>query len=455
MSADTPVVGDPLKESVAPVTARRLQAKIAQAQVEGRMPSIAAGVVRDGNLVWAGGHGDLAGTAEDTQYKIGSITKTFTAVLILQLVEEGVLSLDDTVSTVLGEIGYGNRTIRSLLAHNSGMQAEPNGSWWERSPGLTFDELAAANADSAGVLPIGQQFHYTNLAYGLLGETVARLRDLSWWECVQSRILVPLGMNRTTYQCEGVHAQGTSVDPYTGELIEEPHPDTGAMAPAGQMWSTVADLATYCTFLVEGHAGILPKARLEEAYIPQSGALASGLESAHGLGFQMHRGGSGVLVGHTGSMPGFVASCFIDRLRRTGVVAFANAMTGLPAAGIATTLLEELEASEPTVPEPWRPSTSVPDVVREIVGVWHWGPTPMVFGWEGDQLVVRRNGVVGYRYRLDGDRLVGTAGYQTGETLQVVRNDDGSINHLNLSTFIFTRTPYDPAAPIPGGVPQR
>ncbi|KRF11668.1 hypothetical protein ASG90_17815 [Nocardioides sp. Soil797] len=432
-----------------------MQARIARAQVDGRMPSIVAGVVRDGQLVWVGGHGDVPGTPEDTQYKIGSITKTFTAVLVLQLVDEGRLDLDDTVSTVLGDVGYGDRTIRSLLAHNSGMQAEPNGSWWERSPGLTFEELAAANADSAGVLPVGQQFHYTNLAFGLLGEIVARLRGATWWECVQTRILDVLGMSRTSYQFEGVHAQGTSIDPYTGELIEEPHPDTGAMAPAGQMWSTVADLATYCVFLLDGHPDILSKARLEEAFIPQSAALATGLESAHGLGFQMHRGGSGVLVGHTGSMPGFVASCFVDRIRRTGFVAFANAMTGLPATGIATTLAEELEVSEPTVPEPWRPSAEVPDLVREIVGVWHWGPTPMVFGWEGDQLVVRRNGVVGYRYRLDGDRLVGTAGYQTGETLQVVRNEDGSINHLDLATFIFTRTPYDPDAPIPGGVPGR
>lgn len=443
----------PLYDAVAPVTARRLHAKIAQAQVAGRMPSIVAGVVRDGVLVWSGGHGDVPGDPADTQYKIGSITKTFTAVLILQLVEEGRLGLEDPASSVLGDVGYGDRTIRSLLAHNSGMQAEPNGSWWERSPGLGFHELAAANSDSAGVLPVGQQFHYTNLAYGLLGEIVARLRESTWWECVRSRILEPLDMRRTSYQFDGVHAQGTSIHPYTGEATLEPHPDTGAMAPAGQMWSTVADLGKYCTFLLEGHPEILPKARLEEAYIPQSAALPTALEAAHGLGFQMHRGGSGVLVGHTGSMPGFVASCFVDRLRNTGFVTFANAMTGLPASGIATTLAEELEASEPTIPEAWKPSTAVPESVRDVLGVWHWGPTPWVFGWEGDELVCRRNGVVGYRYRLDGDRLVGTAGYQKGETLKVIRRADGSVNHLDLATFIFTRQPYDLDAPIPGGNP--
>ncbi|KQY64292.1 MULTISPECIES: serine hydrolase domain-containing protein [unclassified Nocardioides] len=435
------------------VTARRLLAKIAHVQVNGRLPSIVAGVVRDGALVWCDGYGDVPGEPADVQYKIGSITKTLTAVLILQLVDEGSLSLEDTAGSVLGDVGYGDRTIRGLLAHNSGMQAEPNGSWWERSPGLSFDELAAANADSAGVLPVGQQFHYTNLAYGLLGEVVARLRGDTWWSNVQSRILKPLGMTRTSYQAEGVHAQGTSIDPYSGEATDEPHPDTGAMAPAGQLWSTVTDLATYCSFLLEGHPDVLSKERLETAYIPQSGALASGLASGHGLGFQMHRGGSGTLVGHTGSMPGFVATCFVDRVRRTGVVGFANAMSGMPADSLATTLLEELEASEPTLPQAWRPSTDVPAEVREVLGVWHWGPKMFVFRWEHDELVVSRDGVVAYRYRLLDGSLVGTAGYQMGETLRVVRNDDGSVNHLDLATFIFTRTPYDPNAPIPGGLP--
>ena len=256
----------PAHESVQPTTARRLLATIARAQVTGRLPSIVAGVVRDGELVWCDGYGDVAGEPGDTQYKIGSITKTLTTVLILQLVEEGKLALDDPASTVLGDVGYGDRTIRSLLAHNSGMQAEPNGSWWERSPGVTFTELTAANDGTDAVLPVGQQFHYTNLAFGLLGEIAARLRGGTWWESISARILEPLGMSRTSYQAEGVHAQGTSIHPYSGEATAEPHPDTGAMAPAGQLWSTVQDLTTYCCFLLDGQANELR--RSVRRYIP-------------------------------------------------------------------------------------------------------------------------------------------------------------------------------------------
>jgi CubicO group peptidase (beta-lactamase class C family) len=416
-------------------------------------------VLREGELVWSDGYGDVPGDPRDTQYKIGSITKTMTAVLVLQLVAEGRLSLDDTVGSVLGEVGYAERSIGSLLAHAGGLQAEPNGPWWERSENGPFAGLAAANDGSDAAFDAGRTFHYSNLAYGLLGEVVARLRGQSWWEATRERVLAPLGMRRTTYQAEGAHADGWSVHPYAGTLVREPHPDTGAMAPAGQLWSTVADLGTWTRFLLEGHADVLAPRWLDEAFTPRSGALSTGLASAHGLGFQLLPGGSGTLVGHTGSMPGFVATCFVDRPRRQGVVAFGNATTGLPAGTLAGRLLGILESSEPTVPPPWRPVTDVPDEIAEVLGVWHWGYTPHVFSAEnardGVQLVVRKNGVVLYRFALREGRLVGVAGHHHGEAITVVRREDGSVSHLDVRTFVFTRTPYDPDVPVPGGHPGR
>src|SRR3546814_13062637 len=102
--------------------------------------------------------------------------------------------------------------------------------------------------------------------------------------------------------------------------------------------------------------------------MPQAWALGTGLDYSHGLGFQMFRGGSGTLVGHTGSMPGFVATCFIDRARLTGVVAFGNSMSGFPAVGLASGLLEELESEEPTRPPPWRQAAPPPNRARNQRG---------------------------------------------------------------------------------------
>ena len=174
------------------VTAHRLRATLAGAQSRGRLPSVVACVVRDGAPVWSGFHGVRAVSghdALDVQYRIGSITKTLTAVLILQLVRDSRIGLDDLASSVVGDVGYADRTIRSLLAHNSGMQSEPSGAWWERSSGLSFQELVAANDGSGSALPTLQQFHYSNLGYALLGEVVAQLQGRSWWECVREFVL--------------------------------------------------------------------------------------------------------------------------------------------------------------------------------------------------------------------------------------------------------------------------
>ncbi|CUR60106.1 Beta-lactamase [metagenome] len=436
---------------VADTTARRLLVHLATAQSAGRVPSLVAGVVRDGSLVWSGAYGDSPASVTDTQYRIGSITKTLTAVLILQLVRDGRLSLDAAARSVLGDVGYADRTIRSLLAHTSGMPSEPVGSWWERSSGRRFDELVHANPGDTAAFPAHQRFHYSNLGFALLGEVAARLHGVTWWEAVQGHILAPLGMGRTTYLPQQPAATGYSVQPYTGELMVEPATDTGAMAPAGQIWSTITDLATYAAFLVDGHAEVLSAAELELAFTPQSGEPRTGLGYAHALGFQLFPGGSGTVVGHTGSMPGFLASCLVDPQRRSAAVVLANATSGLAPADLAIALLEELEHGEPTLPAPWRPSEPVPDLVADALGVWHWGNTPFVFAWEGDHVVVRRDGAERHRFAVRQGRMVGVAGYHAGEELKVIRNADGTVNHLDVATFIHTRTPYDPAAPIPGG----
>ena len=352
-----------MTEPVADLTSRRLRARLAHAQSTGRLPSVVAGLVRDGEPVWFDAYGGPAVPGHDpfdVQYRIGSITKTMTAVLVLQLVRDGRIGLDDPASVVLGDVGYADRTLRTLLAHSSGLQSEPAGSWWERSAGLSWDELTAANDGSGAVFPAHQEFHYSNLGYALLGELAARLLGTPWWEAVRTRVLTPLGMTRTSYLPEGAAAPGWSVQPYESTLVPEPATDTGAMAPAGQVWATITDLARYATFLLDGHPEVLSSDALGLAFGPQSGNPKDGVRYAHGLGFQLFPGGSGTLAGHTGSMPGFLATCLVDRGRRVGGVVLANATVGYSPAAIVIELLDELERCEPTLALPWTPSAPLP-----------------------------------------------------------------------------------------------
>jgi CubicO group peptidase (beta-lactamase class C family) len=322
--------------------------------------------------------------------------------------------------------------------------------------GGPFDTLAAALGEGSAAFPAGETFHYSNLGYGLLGEVVARHRDCTWWEALCGHLLEPLGMLRTTYDPYEPHAHGWSVDPGTGEVVPEPHTDTGAMAAAGQVWSTVMDLATFADLLVGGHREVLPPEALERMCTPQSGTAAGGVGSAYGLGVRLVPGGSGTLVGHSGSMPGFQAALLVDRSRRAGGVALANSTTGPRLPDMVARMLDRLEADEPRLPDPWLPSADVPAEVREVVGTWHWGNTPLDFSWQGDTLMSRsRSGDPHGTWRLVDGRFVGVTGYHHGEAVELVRRPDGSVSHLLVSTFVLTRTPYDPSAPIPGGPPPR
>jgi CubicO group peptidase (beta-lactamase class C family) len=443
---------------VTDLAARRLDVRLACEQSRGRLPSVVGGVVRDGSLVWTGSVSALAGfeTGPDVQYRIGSITKTLVAVLVLQLRDEGALDLNDRLDVHLPGIAYGDRTLRDLLAHSTGMHSEPAGSWWERSPGVSFDDLAAGLSEGDAPFPAGQTFHYTNVAFGLLGEVVARHRGAPWFDVVRERILLPLGMTRTSYLPEAPHATGWSVHHFAGTLTPEPAHDAGAMAPAGQVWSTVEDLGRYAAFLLSGRDDVLSRATLDEISTPQSASRAGAMASAHGLGFQVARGGSGMVFGHTGSMPGFLAGLFVDPVRRTGAVVLANATVGMRCDGLAVDLLETLEEVERTVPEPWVPVVDVPDLVRDVLGLWHWGNTAFTFAWNGREVVVSNpaRGAEAHRFVPESDgTLRGTRGYHHGERLHVVRRDDGSPHYLVCATFVYTREPYDPTVPIPGGHP--
>ena len=319
----------------------RWQAALDRAQAAGRLPSIVGGVLREGRLVWAGQAGDTPGLEQ--QYRIGSITKTMTAVLVLQCRDDGLLGLDDPLGRFLPESGYRDATIRELLSHTSGMQAEPVGPWWERSPGVPVRDLVAANDGSGRVLEPRTAFHYSNLGFGLLGEVAARLRGESWWTLVLERLLGPLGMGRTAYDPEPPNAQGSSVDHFAGTRHDEPHEDTGAMAPAGQLWSTVGDLARWLDFLAAGHPDVIARGTLLEMSRPTAPA------TDYGLGLRLLRDPTGrALVGHTGSMPGFLATAFVDQKTREGVVALTNATTGVGTDRLALSLINrrQLRASD-------------------------------------------------------------------------------------------------------------
>jgi CubicO group peptidase (beta-lactamase class C family) len=359
-----------------------------------------------------------------------------TALLVMQCRDDGLLDLDAPLGSYLPGSGYADASVRSLLAHVSGMQSEPTGPWWERSPGVSVSELLAANDGNGRVFAAGEHYHYSNLGYALLGEVVSRLRGESWRSLVRDRVLLPLGMTRTSYLPEAPCAEGLSVHHLAGTLTPEPAHDTGAMAPAGQLWSTLEDLARFASFWMTGHSDVLSDTTLREMRQPQPPAVD------YGLGVRLVTHAGGVLAGHTGSMPGYQAAMFADPLNRSGVVALTNATTGFSGPELVQALLSE---HTPAPSTPWVPTDRVPDWAAELLGYWHWGNSAYEVRWEQERLTWRdlaRGATLAEQFVLRDERLVGVAGYHHGETLHVVRREDGAVDHLECATFVYTRTPY-------------
>ncbi|MGY1838796.1 MULTISPECIES: serine hydrolase domain-containing protein [unclassified Modestobacter] len=437
-----------MADPVLPSTARTLLARTARVQRDGRAPSLVAGVVRDGGLAWSAGRGDVAEPCTDVQYRLGSISKPVTALVVMRLRDEGALGLDDLLGEHVPDTPLGDRTVGQLLSHLAGAGSESPGGWWERVPGGTLAELPLSDDDV--VLGAARRFHYSNLGFGLLGELVARHRGRPWADVVRDEVLLPLGMTRTTPRPSGAAARGHAVHPWADVVLPEPEHDAGVMAAAGQLWATLADLGRFATFLLGDTADVLSPATLEEMTVPAGVDSSASGWSAYGLGLQVVRVDGATLVGHGGSMPGFLAGVFVDRAEQAGAVMLANTTSGLDP--LVPGLLADLRAAEPRVVEAWTPAP--PPVSLENLGVWFWGPAPHVLRAQGDRLLHlgplpgRPGRASRFAARSDGT-WVGLDGYYAGETLRIAPD------HLDLATFVFTRTPYDPGAPVPGGVDER
>lgn len=442
------------------LTARALDHLLATAQRDGRLPSVAAGLVRGGSLAWSGAVGTLDGGESgdaadaDTQYRMGSITKTFVGVAVLRLREEGRLDLLDRFESHVPGSGFGGVTIASLLSHAAGVQAETNGPWWERTPGVDWDALVGSGVGQR--FRASRRFHYTNVGYAALGELVARAHGASWFDVVERDILRPLEMGRTTVRPSGKAAIGLAVHPFADVLLPEPEHDAGAMAPAGQLWTTVGDLARWAAFVAGDTAGILSADTLAEMLEPHLVADLPGLPwtGAHGLGFQVWNVEGRRYAGHGGSMPGFLAGLRVDLESRDGVVVFSNTTSSSTIGALATSLLHELAEREPVAVQPWHAAGD--SSLLDVLGTWHWGASVTTVRLVGEQLVLGDPGQGrGARFEAVGsDSWVGLDGYYTGEPLRVVRRSDGTVSHLDLASFRFTRTPYDPDADVPGGVDE-
>ncbi len=261
----------------------------------------------------------------DERFHIGSITKSFTALMILQLVEEGKVRLDADITTYLPDLPlrtpFGRVTVHHLLCHASGVPSDPAAPGW---PNQSVEQAFAP----------GTRFHYCNLGYAWLGQIVAARGGETWAQALHRRILDPLGMSRTSALI-GAGMRRFEVPSYVRREDDRPYPRHGALtraapqtfvAASGCIASTAGDMNRYIAMLVRRGAG--PKSRLlsPDSFALMTGrhiaAAELGAQAGYGYGWMIDRVDSHDVIRHTGGMESFMSSIHVDL--EAGVGAFAS-----------------------------------------------------------------------------------------------------------------------------------
>ncbi|MFB6894744.1 serine hydrolase domain-containing protein, partial [Kitasatospora sp. NPDC056327] len=255
----------------------------------------------------------------DGRFRIGSVTKTFVATVVLQLVDEGGLRLDDPVEKHLpGTVPGGQDiTLRQLLNHTSGLfdyletgdfLFEDEESLRTFLAGRRWQDYRPADLIAAGVgrpvyFPPGRGWHYSNTNYVLVGEVIRAVTGRSWQSEAERRIVRPLRLTDTVFPTSrpdipGPHAHGYARLPEGPVDVTLVNPTVGGAA--GNGISTTADLNRFHAALFGG--GLLSAARFAEM---TTTVPAPGIDAHYGLGLTRYDLGCGELWGHTGGVPGY------------------------------------------------------------------------------------------------------------------------------------------------------
>jgi len=374
-------------------------------------------------------------------------------VLIMQLRDEGKLSLDDTVDQLVPGTTHRQVTIREMLAHISGMQREPVGDVWDTLEFPDREGLISGWNEAERVLRPHNRWHYSNLCYALLGQVVARLDGGSWEASLQRRLLDPLELRRTTLALTAPRVGLYYVPPFTDVPVEEPVLAKNTTDSAGALASTLSDMVRWHGFLLDPDEAILSPDTVEEMRQPQI-AADPGWNTAWGLGLELERRDGRIWFGHTGGMPGGITGFFSEpESGTTGAVLMNNSISKDPA-GTAIKLGAYVVDHDPELPEPWHPGTVEPEELKPLVGQWFSEGAEFTFAIAEGKLTAKLATAPASAplsvFELEGDDVYRTvSGRERGERLVIHRRDDGSVRQFNWATYRFTREPLGFGQPTP------
>ncbi|MEO6775963.1 MAG: serine hydrolase domain-containing protein [Kofleriaceae bacterium] len=365
------------------------------------LKGLAIGIVIDGELAYAKGFGvvDPASKAApdaDTIYRIGSVSKSFTGLALLELRDEGAVELDDPLTKWIpaaSGIVYPSRdsrsiTLRQLLTHTSGM---PRDAGDHRNP---------SEADIAHVLDgvrlessPGTQFVYSNTGFGLLSIVVAHAAHSAFRDAMAQRIFRPLGMTATTYAREDVPAAHAAPSIGPDGKVSPDQEILGVEEGAGGIYSSVRDMARYVALELSAYpprdgaeSPVVRRATIREAHNTGffSGAnvrarpdarpgepTVSLSASTYGFGWgHSHACDADDLVEHNGHIDSFFSVVEMGVSRGVGVVVLSNFGDVGGVADRAFEVLDKTGALKPYVAHP-EPSPLLEPAMTKLLAIYN------------------------------------------------------------------------------------
>jgi CubicO group peptidase (beta-lactamase class C family) len=347
-AAAPPAVPEPLPEVRALI--ERLDAQASKEFAKDNFASVTVGVVSGADLVWTRSYGwadiqNKTPATKGTIYRIGSVTKEFTALMLLQLVQEGKVHFSDPVEKYFPEInkiqgripGAPPVTLIQLATHTSGLDREPGDTeTYLKGPVSDWEKvLIAALPQTRYAYEPGMRYSYSNIGYAILGVALSRAAGQPYVDYINQRIFQPLGMTSSFFEpndqirsriSQGYLNEDGTID---AETAAREHQGRGYKVPNGAIYTTVEDLARFVAFEMGAEApAVLKKETLDESFKSLLTANAS-FKRGYGIGFEAMRLDDVVLFGHSGGVAGYQAQVFFDRGSRTGVIILQNSLGGL------------------------------------------------------------------------------------------------------------------------------
>ena len=323
-----------------------------------RIPGLSAGVVADQELIWARGFGEARPDVElpaapDTLFRVGSITKLFTATMLMQLRDAGTLDLDDGLAAhwpglALKAHPASTRppTFRQLVSHTGGLPREAPFDHWQTLDFPSAEVILNSLATVEPVYPPLTAFKYSNLGVAVLGHVLARIAGQPYEAYIDERIFRPLGMRSSAFDLtpELAPRLATGHEPARDDTPPRPspHPHLNGFTPAGQLYSTVEDMARFIALQFRdgpaGGAQILAGDTLREMHQPVM--MLPDWQGGTAIGWRLARSGGSVTIGHGGGVPGFTTQITLVPTLKLGLIVFTN--TGTDPLALARTALDLL-----------------------------------------------------------------------------------------------------------------